>query len=251
MIGLIARRELASWFHSPLAWVLLALVQGLGALVFLLHLEAYLQMQANFRGQADAPGATAFLVPRVFGAGAGLLMLALPLVTMNLIAGERHRGSLPLLLSAPVSALEIALGKYLALVALMTTLVATVAVMPLALAAVAPIDLGLLASAVIGLWLFVAAIGAAGLFLSTLTRQPIVAAIGTLGLLAFLVLAGEWAGTLTSSVATIARYPSPATHLAPFFAGYPNTGALAFYVLFAGVFLALAVRRLDNERLQH
>lgn len=251
MIGVIARRELASWFHSPFAWVLLALVQALVAFVFLLHVESYLEVQSDFSGQSDAPGATAFLVPRVFGAGAALLMLVLPVVTMNLVAGERQRGALALLLSAPVSALEIVLGKYLALLVLLSALTATLAVAPLALALLAPIDLGIVASATAGVWLFLAALGAAGLYLSTLARRPAVAAIATLGGAALLVLAGEWASTLTGMVAAIARYPAPTTHLAPFFSGQPGTAGLAFFVLFAGVFIALAVRRFDNERLHN
>lgn len=251
MIGLIARRELAVWFRSPGAWVVLALVQALGAFMFLLHLESYLKLQSEFRNDPDAPGATGYLVPRLFGAGAAVLMLTLPLVTMNLMAGEWRRGSLPLLLSAPISTLEIILGKYLALLGMISPLVVTLPIMPAALAAVAPIDLGLLASATLGLWLFVAAVGAAGLYLSTLTRQPAIAAISTLGLLLFLLLAGEWAGTVEGPMAELIRYPAPSTHLLPFLSGLPDTAAASFFALFATVFLALAVRRLDNERLQY
>lgn len=251
MIGVIARRELAAWFRSPLAWVILATVQAVAAFIFLLHLESYLDLQADMRTQAGAPGATGFLVPRVFGAGAAILMLALPLVTMNLMAGEWRRGSLPLLLSSPVSTLEIILGKYLALLGMAAALVATLAIMPLALGAVARIDLGLVLAATLGTWLFVAAIGAAGLYLSTLARQPVIAAIATLGLLLVLLLAGEWAGTLSGTVAEIMRYPSPSIHLLPFLSGLVDTGSIAFFVLFMLLFLALAVRRLDNERLPH
>lgn len=251
MIGVIARRELAGWFRSPLAWIILALVQAMTAFIFLLHLEAYLDLQSELRTQPGAAGATGFLVPRLYGAAAAILMLALPLLTMNLMAGEWRRQSLPLLLSAPVSTLEIILGKYLALLGMLTALVAMLAAMPLALAVVTRIDAGLLAVATAGMWLFVSAIGAAGLYLSTLSRQPAIAAVGTLGLLLLLVLAGEWAGTLEGPLVEAVRYPAPSTHLMPFLAGLLDTGAIGYFVLFAGLFLALAVRRLDNERLQH
>ena len=249
MIGVIARRELAAWFRSPLAWVVLAVVQALVAFVFLLHLEAYLELQSELRAEPGAPGATGYLVPRVFGAGAAILMLALPVVTMNLMAGEWQRGSLPLLLSAPVATAEIVLGKYVALLGMLSALVATLAVMPLALAAVAPIDLGLLAVAIVGVWLFVAAVAAAGLYLSTLTRQATIAAISTLGLLLVLLLAGEWSGTLDGALAEALRYPAPSTHLLPFLSGLLDTRSLAYFALFAALFITLSVRRLDNERL--
>ncbi len=249
MIGVIAQREIAAWFRSPLAWILLAVVQALSAFIFLLHLEAYLDLQQEFRAEPGAPGATAYLVPRVLGAGSAVVMLALPVVTMNLMAGERQRRSLPLLLSAPVATVEIIAGKYLALIAMLTALVATLAIMPLTLAFVAPIDLGLLAVAIVGVWLFIAAVAAAGLYLSTLTRQPVIAAISTLGLLLVLLLAGEWSGTLEGPVAEAVRYPAPSTHLLPFLSGLLDTSAVAYFVLFAGLFLTLATRRLDNERL--
>lgn len=250
MIGVIAARELAAWFRSPLAWILLAIIQGVAAFIFLLHLDSYLDLQPELRSQPGAPGATGFLVPRLFGAGGAILMLALPLITMNLMAGEWRRQTLPLLLSAPVSTLEIILGKYLALLGMALALVATLAIMPLGLAAVTRIDAGLLLAATFGTWLFVAAIGAAGLYLSTLTRQPVIAAASTLGLLLLLLLAGEWGTTLEGPLAEIVRYPSPSTHLVPFLSGLVDTSAVAFFVLFAALFLALAVRRLDNERLQ-
>lgn len=251
MIGVIARREIAAWFRSPLAWIVLAVVQAVLAFIFLLHLETYLGMQSELRTQPDAPGATGFLVPRLFGAGSAILMLALPLLTMDLMAGEWRRGSLPLLLSSPVSSLEIVLGKYLALLVMLAVLVATLAIMPLALAAVTDVDAGLLALATLGAWLFAAALGAAGLYLSTLTRQPVIAAVSTLGLLLLLLLAGEWGGTLEPPVAELVRYPAPSTHLAPFVTGLLDTGSLAFFVLFATLFVVLTVRRLDSERLQY
>jgi len=250
MIGVIARRELGAWFRSPFAWVLLAAVQGVAAFIFLLHLESYLDLQSELRAQPGTPGATGFLVPRLFGAGAAIVMLVLPLLTMNLIAGEWRRESLPMLMSAPVSALEIILGKYLAVLGMLAALVATLAIMPLALAAVAPIDLGMIAAASLGTWLFAAAGGAAGLYLSTLTRQPIIAALATFALLLLLLLAGEWAGTLSDTMAAIVRYPSPGTHLTPLLSGRVDTGNVAFFILFLGLFLAFATRRLDNERLQ-
>lgn len=250
MIAVIVHRELAAWFRAPLVWVVLAIVQAVAAFIFLLHLETYLEIQAELRTQPGAPGATGFLVPRLFGAGSAILMLALPLLTMDLVAGEWRRGSLPLLLSSPVSTLEIVLGKYVALLGVLAVLVATLAIMPLALAAVTPIDAGMLSLATLGAWLFAGAIGAAGLYLSTLTRQPVVAAIATLGLLLLLLLAGEWAGTLQGPMAELIRYPAPSTHLAPFITGLFDSGALVFFLLFIVLFLVLAVRRLDNERLQ-
>lgn len=245
----IARREAAALFRSPLAWVVLAAVQGTVAFMFLLHLDGYLQLQPQLRAAGNGPGMTAYLVPQLFGAATSVQLMALPLLTMNLLAGERRRGTLPLLLSAPVSTIEIVLGKYLGLLAILALLVVLTACMPLSLAFATDLDAGLLAGATLGNLLFVAGGGAAGLFLSALTRDPTIAAIATLGLLLVLFLLGTAQDALGAPWGPLLAYPAPATHLAPFFRGLFDTRAFAYFVLFGGFFLALATRRLDQERL--
>lgn len=250
MIAAIARRECLARFRSPAAWVLLAAVQVAVALIFLLHLDSYLQLQDEFRRAGSGPGLTAFLLPRLFGAAAMIQLLALPLLTMNGLAGEWREGTLYLLLSAPVSTTEIVIGKYLGLLAVLVPMVVLTAAMPASLALATDIDAGALVLAALGLLLFLSAGGAAGLYLSSLTRQPAAAAALTLGLLLGLLLLGEWGRTVGGIAATVLSFPTPAAHLQPFLAGLFDTGALAFFVLFALLFLALAIRRLDDERLQ-
>jgi len=250
MIGVIARREFLARFRSPVAWVILAAVQFMVALLFLLHLDSYLQLQDEFRRAGSGPGVTAFLVPRLFGAAAMIQLMALPLLTMNLVAGEWRDGTAGLLLSAPVSTAEIVLGKYLALLGIVAPMVALTAAMPLSLAVATDVDGGALALAALGLFGFLAAAGAAGLYLSALTRQPIIAAALTLALLLGLLLLGEWARTLGGWPAALLSYPTPAAHLETFLSGLFDTGAAAFFALFAALFLALATRRFDDERLQ-
>lgn len=250
MILTIARREAAALFRSPAAWIVLAAVQVLVGFIFLLHLETYLQVQPRLAAQAGGPGVTAFLVPRLFGAATTIYVMALPLVTMGLLAGERRNGTLALLLSAPVSTVEIVLGKFLGALALLVAMVLLTALMPASLALVTAVDGGALALATLGAMLFVTAAGAAGLYLSSLTRRPAIAAIATLGLLLILLLLGEWGRSAGGAWEDLLVYPAPSTHLGPFFEGLLDSGAVAFFALFAGLFLALATRRLDNERLQ-
>lgn len=249
MIATIARREAAALFRSPIAWIVLAAVQAVLGFIFVLHLETYLQVQPRLTAQGG-PGVTAFLVPRLFGAATTIYVMALPLVTMGLFAGERRNGTLALLLSAPVSTLEIVLGKFLGALGLLVAMVLLTAAMPASLVLVTAIDGGALALATLGAVLFVTAAGAAGLYLSSLTRQPVIAAVATLGLLLALLLLGEWGRTVGGAWEGLLAYPAPSTHLAPFLEGLLDTGGVAFFALFAGLFLALATRRLDNERLQ-
>ena len=250
MIATLAGREAAALFRSPVAWVVLAIVQALAAFVFLLHLESYLQLQPQLQAEASGPGVTGFLVPRLFGAATTIHLVAVPLLTMNLFAGERRQASLPLLLSAPVSTAEIVLGKFLGVMSVLATMVVLTALMPAALGVVAELDIGALGLATLGALLFIAGAAAAGTYLSTVGHSPVTSAIATLGLLLGLLLLGEWGRNLGGIWARVLPYPAPSTHLKPFFTGLFDSGATAFFGLFTALFLALAVRRLDNERLQ-
>jgi ABC-2 type transport system permease protein len=196
------------------------------------------------------PGVTAFLVPRLYGAAAMIHVFAIPLLTMQLIAGERRQGTLPLLLGAPVSTLEIIAGKFLGLLGILLAMVALTALMPLSLAFFTDLDGGAVALAIAGHLLFVAGAGALGLYLSTVTREPIIAATATLGILLALLLLGEWGRTLGRPWADLLGWPAPATHLDPFLGGLFDSASAVFFVLFAGLFVTFAVRRLDNDRLQ-
>jgi hypothetical protein len=64
------------------------------------------------------------------------------------------------------------------------------------------------------------------------------------------VLLSEWGRREGGTVAEVVGFATPAAHLQPFLSGLFDSGALAFFVLFALLFLALAMRRLDDERLQ-
>ncbi|MDZ7747998.1 MAG: ABC transporter permease [Halofilum sp. (in: g-proteobacteria)] len=196
------------------------------------------------------PGVTAFLVPRLFGAATTVHLVAVPLLTMHLVAGERRNATLALLLSAPVATADVVLGKFLGVMSVLAAMVALTALMPAALAAVTDVDGGALTLAALGALLFVTAAAAAGTCLSALSRSPVIAAVATLGLLLLLLLLGEWGRNLGGTWAQVLAYPAPSTHLKPFFTGLFDTGAVAFFALFAALFLVLAVRRLDNERLQ-
>ncbi|MFW5969703.1 MAG: ABC transporter permease [Halofilum sp. (in: g-proteobacteria)] len=246
----IAGRELGGLFRSPLAWVVLAAAQLVTGFIFLLHLETYLQVQPKLVESGAGPGVTAFLLPRLYGATAMIHVFAIPLLTMQLVAGERRQGTLPLLLGAPVSTVEIIAGKFLGLLGVLLAMVALTALMPLSLAFFTDLDGGAVAMAVAGHLLFVAGASALGLYLSTVTREPTIAATATLGILLALLLLGEWGRTLGEPWAGLLGWPAPATHLTPFLSGLFDSAATSFFVLFTGLFATFAVRRLDNDRLQ-
>jgi len=245
----IAARELRSLFLSPLAWAILAVVSGICAWFFLAYLDFFLQMQPRLAALPGGPGAADMVIAPLFSTAATVLLLVMPLLTMRLISEERRAQTLSLLLSAPVSMSEIVLGKFLGVLGFVLVLLLIIAAMPLSLLAGGGIDLGLWAAGVLGLLLLLASFCSIGLYLSTLTAQPVVAAVSTFGLLLLL-----WIINLTSASANgggLLDYLSLMSHFQPLLRGIFSSSDIVYYLLLIGTFLVLSIRRLDADRLQH
>lgn len=242
MIFTIAAREWRGLFLSPLAWVLLAVAQGVLAWIFLLLVRDFQDLQGRLAGLENAPGITDLVAAPLFRVAAWVMLLLVPLLTMRLFSEERRTRTLDLLLSAPVGAPAIVLGKYLGVLALLLSLVVLVGLLPLSLAAGATLDYGKLLAGMLGLSLLAASAAAAGLYISTLTTQPVVAATVTLGLL----LALE----VVDAAGHLFRYLSLLRHYDALLLGLVNSADIAYYLLFATAFLGLAIRRLDDMRLR-
>jgi ABC-2 type transport system permease protein len=240
----IAGCELRRLFQSPLAWLVLAVLQFLLALFFFLLLSRWLE-PGPWQGTR---GLTESVVAGMLQIAGVLLLLVSPLLTMRLFSEERQRGTIQLLLSSPIGLGELVLGKYLGLLAFVVCLLAMISLMPLALLFGSSIDLGQFAAGLLGLFLLAAAFIAAGLFISTLTAQPVVAATGTFAMLFVLWImhvAGESSGERT---AALLSWLSVLRHYENLVDGLFTSVDIVYYLLFIGVFLILSVWRLDALR---
>lgn len=249
-IATIALREFKSLFLSPLAWTMLAVVQIIMAYMFLIQLDAFVQLQPQLAAREGAPGLTDIVVAPLLGNAAIVLLLIAPLLTMRLISEERRSQSLALLFSAPVSMTEIILGKYTGIVAFFLVILALIIFMPLTLLLGGnALDMGKFAAGVLGLALMIASFAALGLFMSALTSYPGVAAVSSFGVLLLLWIL-DWAGDKETAASGLFGYLSLVRHYEPFLKGVFNSADLLYYLLFIVTFLVLAIRRLDADRLQ-
>lgn len=247
MSFVIARNELRRLFVQPLAWALLAVVLGLLAYFFLLTLQGFLVLMPKIAGNPAAPGVTDLVALPLLRAIASVLLLILPLLGMRAFAGDRQSGALPLLLASGLSDARIVLGKYLGLLAFLALLIVLALAMPLSLQVATALDLARLAAAAFGLLLFAAALAALALCASAYTQQPVVAAGLALvvNLLLWMLDAGARYEGVTSDFVNYLALP---THLEPFLHGIVATVDIVYFVLLAGVALALATRRLSSAR---
>ncbi|MCP3848672.1 MAG: ABC transporter permease subunit [Gammaproteobacteria bacterium] len=253
---LIAWRELKNLFLSPLAWTMLTVMQLIMCYQFLTQLETYQQIQAKLSVLEDSPGITDLVIAPLLGGSAIVLLLIVPLLTMRLVSEEQKNQTLALLFSAPISMTQIILGKYLGVLGFLFIMVTMIALMPLSLILGAAIDLGQLFSALLGLSLLLASFAAAGLYMSTLTRQPAIAAVSSFGLLLFLWIINWASGTdidvaVTDEGINVLTWFSVLNHFEPLLKGIFSTADIAYYLLFICLFLVLSIRRLERLRLPH
>jgi ABC-2 type transport system permease protein len=241
----LARHELYRLFLSPLAWLILALSQLILAYLFLTHIDYFMQIQGKISAIPGAPGVTELVVLPLFNNAATILLLLTPLITMRLIAEEHRNDSWPLLLSAPLSASQIVLGKYLGTLGFFLILILLIAVMPLSLSGGTTLDYRAIASGLLGLGLLAASFTAIGLFLSSLTKQPTIAAISTFSTL-FLLWIIDWAGNMQE--AGVLSWLSLLSHFQPILQGDIHSKDIAYYLIIILFFLALTIHRLNAQR---
>jgi len=250
MILTIAWRELRNLFLSPLAWCVLAVVQLIHSWWFAVSLDYFLRLAPAMAQSPNARGVTESVGGSLFGVATFVMLLVIPLLSMRLVAEERRNGTLALLLSAPVSMTDIVLGKYLGLMIFLFVMVLLTTLMPLSLELGTHLDYGRLAGGVLGLTLLVGAFASAGLYMSTLTRQPVVAAVSGFGLLLFLWIINAFAKG-DNRFTGMLHYLSLIDHYDALMRGAFNSSDAVYYLLFIVAFLVFSVRRLDGYRLQH
>jgi ABC-2 type transport system permease protein len=245
MIAVIAGNELRRLFFSPLAWSLMAVTQLLLAWLFLVQIEAFLELQPRLATLENPPGVTELVAMPLLDSAAVILMLLVPLLSMGLFSREFLQGTYSLLIASPVSVTGIVVGKYLALLATLAVILLLVALMPLSLLLGGALDLGTLSAGLLGLALTLAAYGAVGLLLSSLTRQPAIAAIGSYGLLLLLWII-NLAGTGKGS--TLFEQLAISSHFHRLLSGLVVSTDLIYFVLLILCCLILTIRRLDSLR---
>jgi len=255
VIFTIAAKDLKSLFASPVAWVVLILVQLIAGYGFLRRFDDFLNLQPQLLQLSSPPGFTELVAAPTFSTLAAIMLFAVPVLAMRMIAEERRNQTMVLLTSAPVSMSDIVLGKFGALMIMLVLILALIALMPLSLAAATRLDYRLIGSILLGLTLLAAAFSAVSLYVSSLTTHPIVAALGAFGALLGMVLIGEQvADNLQtrglSVLAALAQVFSPVKNLEPLGKGVIDTYAIACLLLLTALFLALTVRQLDARRLR-
>ncbi|MDE5634755.1 MAG: Gldg family protein [Muribaculaceae bacterium] len=184
----IAKSELLTMFYSPVAWLILIVFTmqlGITFMSFLKDLTSYQYMGGILGILTHTLMANS--QDGLLTTMQNYLYLYMPLLTMGLMSREYTSGSIRLLYSSPITAKDIVIGKFLGIVGFGLTLIAMVAILAVGFSfTVENFNYVEMFSGLLGMFLLICAYSAIGLFVSSLTAYQVVAAIGTLVILAIL-----------------------------------------------------------------
>jgi ABC-2 type transport system permease protein len=240
----VAGKELRTYFHSPIAYLVMTVFAGLCGFFFYSFMATYVMQSFRMTamGGMGAPPMSLndFIIRPLFeGILTVVLLLLLPLITMRLYAEERKSGTIELLLTSPLTDLEIILGKFLGALALYAVLLAVVFLYVGILFIHGNPNLKPVLANALGLFLFGAALLALGMWFSTLTRNQIVS--GGMAMAVFLLLyVLDWVTAYsTGGVSQVISYMSLTKHFDSFAKGVVDLSDLVYYlsVIVLGIFL--------------
>src|SRR5437667_1670041 len=171
----IVERELRAYFTSPIAYVVLTIFVFLSGLFFRSILAQVLQMGLMSQLQAQQLGPRAMDMPGMITRGflstmSVILLFVMPMLTMGLFSEEKKRGTIELLLTSPITDLQIVLGKFLAAFSFIVILLLTTWIPISVLYIYSTPASGPILTAYLGLLLYGLAIASIGVFISTLTE---------------------------------------------------------------------------------
>jgi len=247
----IAHKELKGYFASPVAYIVI----GFAAILFgwffvnLLYFFEQSSMQAGsgFNGP-QAVNVNEMLISPLFLNVAVILLFTLPLITMRTYAEEKRSGTIELLLTSPLTDVQIVTGKFLGGM-----------VLYMAMLSVTVVHLGFLfifgnpewrpvLTGYLGLLLMGGCFLSLGLFISSLTKNQIIAGMVTFAVFLLFWVINWFASFAGPTMQAVLNYLSITEHLNDFARGVIDTKHLVYYVSFIAFSLFLTVRAVDSER---
>jgi ABC-2 type transport system permease protein len=230
----VFKRELKSYFSSPMGYIYLIVFLVLTNWLFLRGF--FITAQANFRG--------------LFGVFPWIFLLFIPAVTMRLWAEERKLRTLEVLFTLPVRDHEVLLGKYLAALAFVVISLVLTLLLPITGSTLGTPDWGQIAGGYIGAFLLGATYLAIGLFASSITENQIVAFIVGAVLCFVFFIIGEDIVTFSmpGAIASVFQQLGLAYHFRSIVRGVIDSRDIIYYLSMIFFFLFLNLRTLELKR---
>jgi ABC-2 type transport system permease protein len=249
-VWIIFSKELRSYFVSPIAYLLLTMFALIFGFFFwnALGYFVYVGMESQMRGEMFPMNVNEQIIRPMLSNASVIGLFFIPMITMRLFAEEKRTGTIELLTTSPVRDIEIILGKWLAAVTLYLCMLFFTALNFAYLFRYGNPDWKPLAIGYLGLLLQAACLLAIGTFISTLTRNQIIAGAATFGVCLMLWIF-EWvSGYETALWAKVLSYLSVTVHFESFARGVLELKDAVYYVTLILIGLFLTARSMESLR---
>ena len=248
---IIAKRDLGSFFNSPIFYIVTTVFLIIYSFIFF-NILNFFSFQSFQAGQFQAMGMNLNLNEMVVEPSlqnmSVILLMIIPIITMRSFADEKKMKTFRLLLSSPVHLREIILGKFLACMIVVAVMILLSSYSVGFLFLLGEPALGPVVTGYLGVLLMAGCFVSVGIFASSLTDNQIVAAVLTFGFSLFMWIIGWSAQAAGSTTGQVLQYLSIVDHLERFLKGLVNTSDLVYYLSFILFNLFLCHRVLDSNR---
>ena len=246
----IAEKELRSYFASPIAYILIGLFSLLFGWFFYVYLMAFVQQSEQMMqfGGGAGTNVNQMMIRGLFQNTAVIILFVMPMITMRTYSEEKRSGTVELLLTSPVTDLEIIIGKFIGALALYAAMLLVTMLYILILFKIGNPEWRPIVAGYLGLLLMGGCFLSTGLFISSLTKNQIVA--GFLTFATFLMLwIINWIGSFSGpTIDKLTQYLSIIDQFDDFTKGVLDTTHIIYYLSFISFGLFLTAKSVDSER---
>jgi ABC-2 type transport system permease protein len=246
----IYRRELKSYFSSPIAYLLMVVFSLIFGYFFYVATAIFVSrgMESQMMGRSMPMDVNEWVIRPLLMNVSVIALFMIPMISMRLFAEEKRSGTIELLMTSPIRDVEILLGKWFAALTMFATVLAISAINLGFLFAYGKPDWRPILIGYLGLLLQGGALLAIGTLISTMTKNQIVAGGATFTVCLLLWIL-DWVSSYETAVwAKVLSYLSVVTHYEPFSKGVLDSRDIIFYlsVIFLGLFLT--ARSMESAR---
>lgn len=245
----IARRDLAAYFNSMKGSVIFWFFLIFMGFFFQSFIFTFVELQQRAPMMGGEAPTLEQLLTAIFNNLHFILLLVVPAVTMATFSEERKTHVLRLLQTAPISATQIVLGKFVACAGLMALVLLASSIYPFFTKMYGNPDIGPILTSYLGIFLLMCSQIAFGLWVSSMTANQFIAFVFTMfGLFLLLILNWIAPNIASGGAEGVIKYLASTTHLDVFFKGMLSVADVTYFILFTILFLFFTNVVLDSQR---
>lgn len=228
----VFRRELSAYFFSPMAYIVITVFLLLTGWFF--TSELFLSNDSSLRSVFN-------IIPFIF-------IFFIPAITMRLLSEERKSGTIELLVTMPITDMEIVMGKYLASLGLLVAALFFTFPYALTIMVLGEPDMGMMISGYLGLVLMGASYIAIGVFASTVSKNQVVSFIVAFLIIFVLFLIDKFLMIIPPSLVPFLQFLSIDYHFANISRGVIDSRDVLYYLSVIVFMLSLSRLSLESRK---